>query len=76
MLFYRELEKEHSGGAVGLNIFFGTLGMMAISKTSSIMHKNISKEFAYGVAGISVLFYLISYLLFIIFISFIFLISA
>ena len=64
MLFYRNIPKEYSGGLVGLNIFSGTVGMLLVSKTSSLMNKYISKEAIYAVGALLILGYVIFYLIY------------
>ena len=65
MLFYKAIPKEYSGGIVGLNIFFGSLGMLLISKTSAVMYNNVSVQSVYGFGAILTLLYLVGYLLYI-----------
>lgn len=65
MMLYSELPKEYSGGLIGLNIFSGSLGMLAISKLSVVLNDHFSKSSVYGLGALLVLFYLILYLIYI-----------
>ncbi len=65
MLLYKSLPKEYSGGLVGLNIFSGSVGMLAISKLSAIMYMRVSIRAAYGFGALLTLAYIICYLLYV-----------